>query len=154
VQSQAKSNALAESWVDSLKTELIQDRVWRTRSQLELAVVEYIGWFNHIRLHSSLGFRPPAEFEQLHLEQLQLDLTGPIPGNGSVAGSSPMALEALTARRISTVGVDLAGGGSISPENAPDDPRPDPARTAKNGSPRTNDPSLVSPLYGSGQSNE
>ena len=59
----AYDNALAESWVDSLKTELIADRVWRTRSQLELAVVEYIGWFNHIRLHSSLGRTPPAEYE-------------------------------------------------------------------------------------------
>ena len=59
----AYDNALAESWVDSLKTELIADRVWRTHSQLELAVVEYVGWFNHVRLHSSLGFMPPAEYE-------------------------------------------------------------------------------------------
>ena len=43
----AYDNALAESFVDSFKTELITDRVWRSRSQLELAVVEYIGWFNH-----------------------------------------------------------------------------------------------------------
>ena len=35
----AYDNALAESFVDSFKTELIRDRVWRTRSQLELAVV-------------------------------------------------------------------------------------------------------------------
>ena len=47
----AYDNALAESFVDSFKTELIADRVWRTRSQLELAVVEYLGWFNHDRLH-------------------------------------------------------------------------------------------------------
>jgi putative transposase len=47
----AFDNALAESFVDSFKTELISDRVWRTRSQLELAVVEYIGWFNDSRLH-------------------------------------------------------------------------------------------------------
>jgi putative transposase len=59
----AYDNALAESFVDSFKTELIADRVWRTRSQLELAVVEYIGWFNHTRLHESLGDLPPAEFE-------------------------------------------------------------------------------------------
>jgi hypothetical protein len=38
----AYDNALAESFVDSFKTELIADRVWRTRSQLELAVVEYV----------------------------------------------------------------------------------------------------------------
>jgi putative transposase len=59
----AYDNALAESFVDSFKTELISDRVWRTRSQLELAIVEYLGWFNTARLHSALGDRPPAEFE-------------------------------------------------------------------------------------------
>jgi putative transposase len=56
-------NALAESFVD-FKTKLIADRVGRTRSQLELAVVEYVAWFNQVRLHSSLGNRPPAEHEQ------------------------------------------------------------------------------------------
>jgi len=61
----AYDNALAESFVDSLKTELIRDRVWRTRSQLELAIVEYVSWFNHERLHESLGDIPPAEFETL-----------------------------------------------------------------------------------------
>jgi len=59
----AYDNALAESFVDSFKTELIADRVWRTRSQLELAIVEYLGWFNHDRLHQALGDLPPAEFE-------------------------------------------------------------------------------------------
>src|SRR5919106_1997144 len=61
----AFDNALAESFVDSFKTELIADRVWRSRSQLELAVVEYIGWFNDARLHQALGDRPPSEFERL-----------------------------------------------------------------------------------------
>jgi putative transposase len=62
----AYDNAMAESFVDTLKTELIADRVWRTRSQLELAIVEYLGWFNHDRLHESLGDIPPVEFEALH----------------------------------------------------------------------------------------
>src|SRR5436190_90996 len=65
----AYDNALAESFVDSFKTELIADRVWRSRSQLELAVVEYIGWYNAARLHESLGHIPPAEYEQLHLRE-------------------------------------------------------------------------------------
>jgi transposase InsO family protein len=65
----AYDNALAESFVDSFKTELIADRVWRTRTQLELAIVEYVGWFNHDRLHQALGDRPPAEFETLNDEQ-------------------------------------------------------------------------------------
>jgi len=59
----AYDNALAESFVDSFKTELIADRVWQTRSQLELAIVEWVGWFNHARLHQALGDIPPAEFE-------------------------------------------------------------------------------------------
>jgi putative transposase len=62
----AYDNALAESFVDSFKTELVADRVWRTRSQLELAVVAYVAWFNHDRLHESLGDIPPAEHELLH----------------------------------------------------------------------------------------
>ena len=66
----AYDNALAESFVDSFKTELIADRVWRTRPQLELAVVEYTGWFNHSRLHESLDDIPPAEYEQLHPDRL------------------------------------------------------------------------------------
>jgi putative transposase len=61
----AYDNALAETFVDSFKTELIADRVWRTHAQLELAIVEYVSWFNHDRLHSSLGDLPPAEYEQL-----------------------------------------------------------------------------------------
>ncbi|HUO69304.1 MAG TPA: IS3 family transposase [Solirubrobacteraceae bacterium] len=56
---------MAESFVDTFKTELITDRVWRTRSQLELAIVEYVAWFNHERLHVSLGDIPPAEMEAL-----------------------------------------------------------------------------------------
>ena len=49
---------MAESFVDSFKTELIADRVWRTRAQLELAIVEYISWFNHDRLHESRRRHP------------------------------------------------------------------------------------------------
>ena len=78
----AYDNALAESFVDSFKVELIKDRVWQTRQQLELAVVEYLGWFNNARLHESLGDIPPAEFEHLHAD-------------GSLR--SPSGLTALTA---------------------------------------------------------
>jgi putative transposase len=62
----ALDNALAESFVDSFKTELIRDRAWPTRTGLEFAIVEYLGWFNHDRLHSSLDDIPPAEFEALY----------------------------------------------------------------------------------------
>jgi len=61
----AYDNAMAESFVDTFKTELITDRVWQTRTQLELAIVEWVAWFNNDRLHQSLGDIPPAEFETL-----------------------------------------------------------------------------------------
>jgi len=60
----AYDNALAESFVDSFKTELIADRVWRTRAQLELAIVEWVGWFNTTRLHSALEDLSPRQFEE------------------------------------------------------------------------------------------
>jgi len=59
----AYDNAMAESFVDTFKTELIADRVWRSRNELELAIVAWVGWYNHQRLHSSLGDVPPSEFE-------------------------------------------------------------------------------------------
>jgi putative transposase len=90
----AFDNALAESFVDSFKTELIVDRVWRTRSQLELAVVEYVGWFNHSRLHEALGDIPPVEFERLHAAKAA------ISGNGSVAVLSPRAADRLHGARL------------------------------------------------------
>ena len=90
----AYDNALAESFVDSFKTELIDDRVWRSRSQPELAVVEYLGWFNHDRLHEALGDIPPAEFEQRHAAKAA------ISGNGSIAMISPKPADRVYAARL------------------------------------------------------
>ena len=77
----AYDNALAESFVDSFKTELIADRPWRTRSELELAIVEWVGWFNHRRLHSSLDDIPPAEFEGAH----DYEITGTVDLSPSIS---------------------------------------------------------------------
>jgi putative transposase len=68
----AYDNSMAESFVDTFKTELIADRVWRTRTQLELAIVEWVAWFNNDRLHESLDDRPPAEMEALYDQQYVL----------------------------------------------------------------------------------
>ena len=109
-------NARAKSFVDSYKTELISDRVWRSHAKVELATVAWVSWSNHDQLHESLGDIPPVEFEQLHATANALNT--PIPLNGSVATTSPRASDRLTTRRISTVSVDLLANGPISPENA------------------------------------
>jgi putative transposase len=87
----AFDNAMAESFVDSFKAELIADRVGRTRSQLELAIVEWVGWYNHRRLHGELGDLPPVEFEHAHA----LKLATP-----ALLGSADLDETALRAARL------------------------------------------------------
>ena len=89
-------NAVAESFVDSYKTELIADRVWRSRAQLELATVQWVGWFNHDRLHETLGDIPPVEFEAAPRPQAgvqQPDL-GQRIGHGALAKGRRPAYDA------------------------------------------------------------
>jgi putative transposase len=59
----AYDNAMAESLNGSYKWELVRQRRWKTRSELELATVEWINWYNHTRLHGEIGDVPPAEYE-------------------------------------------------------------------------------------------
>ncbi len=55
-------NAMAESLNGTYKAELVYPRgPWRTRRQLETASIDWIQWFNHQRLHSSIGYLTPAE---------------------------------------------------------------------------------------------
>lgn len=64
-------NAHIESFFATLKKELIYQRTFATREEARLAVFEFIeGFYNRWRLHSSLGYRSPAEFENQALERL------------------------------------------------------------------------------------
>ncbi|MFI6728846.1 IS3 family transposase [Streptomyces atratus] len=46
------------------KTELIKPRrSWETLFQVELTPAEWVGWFNHHRLHGEIGYVPPVEYE-------------------------------------------------------------------------------------------
>ena len=64
-------NALAETINGLYKTELIHRRSpWKTKESLELATLEWVAWFNHHRLLSSIGYIPPAEAEDNYYRHL------------------------------------------------------------------------------------
>ena len=56
-------NAPMESVNGTLKVECVHDMHFETREQARLAIVEYIGYYNTDRRHSSLGYVTPAQFE-------------------------------------------------------------------------------------------
>ncbi|WP_255450577.1 IS3 family transposase [Skermania sp. ID1734] len=65
-------NAMAEAFNSLFKAELIRNPVtrpkggWTGISDVEIAVAEYVDWFNHRRLHGEIGLVPPAEFKANH----------------------------------------------------------------------------------------
>lgn len=69
----AYDNAMAESFVSTLKRELVNRGVWPTRAAARGAIFEYLEcYYNPHRLHSSLGYRSPAEFERSTITQHQV----------------------------------------------------------------------------------
>ena len=61
---QCWDNAVAESWFSTLKSELVYRQSWATRAHARRAVVRFIEiFYNRKRLHSSLDYLTPVEYE-------------------------------------------------------------------------------------------
>lgn len=62
----SQDNAAMESFWSTMQRELLDQRTWRSRTELSSAIFEWIeGWYNPRRRHSSLKMRSPHEFETL-----------------------------------------------------------------------------------------
>ncbi|HCG46868.1 integrase core domain-containing protein [Corynebacterium flavescens] len=55
---------MADALNSLFKAELIDRRTWSSLADALMASSKWIGWYNNLRLHSSLGYRPPREVHQ------------------------------------------------------------------------------------------
>jgi putative transposase len=59
-------NAACESWMKTLKSEEVYRQEYRNLAEAREGIVHFIDQvYNQRRLHSALGYRPPAEFERM-----------------------------------------------------------------------------------------
>jgi putative transposase len=65
-------NAVAESFFSTLKTELIHHEKFKTRKEAEAKIFDYVEiFYNKQRLHSTLNYMTPEEFELLNQKEEQ-----------------------------------------------------------------------------------
>jgi putative transposase len=85
-------NAMAEAFNSLFKAECIRNPVmrphggWASVRDVEIAVAEFVDWFNHRRLHGEIGHVPPAEFEANHwnaVEEQNYPAINLLAGTGS-----------------------------------------------------------------------
>lgn len=84
----ALDNAMAESWVATIKAELIQGRIFANFEQAEHEVLEWISFYNHDRLHASLGYLSPVRYEAGERRTTRRPFGPRRPGPPALVGSA------------------------------------------------------------------
>lgn len=63
-------NAVAEATFKIIKTEFVKGNYFESLEQLKLELDDYVHWFNHKRIHGTLGYLCPIEYKKEHLKKV------------------------------------------------------------------------------------
>ena len=62
-------NAVAEATFKVIKTEFVWNEKFHTLEELKIKLWDYVNWYNHHRIHSSLGYQTPVQYRENNLKK-------------------------------------------------------------------------------------
>ena len=63
-------NAVAEATFKIIKTEFVWNEIFADLKELKLKLWDYVNWYNHHRIHSSLGYQTPVQYREKNLKKI------------------------------------------------------------------------------------
>ena len=63
-------NAVAEATFKIIKTEFVWNETFTNLKELKLKLWDYVNWYNHHRIHSSLGYQTPVQYRENNLKKV------------------------------------------------------------------------------------
>jgi putative transposase len=63
-------NAVAEATFKIIKTEFVKGKHFDSLEELSMELQDYVHWFNHLRIHGTLGYVSPIEYKREHLKKV------------------------------------------------------------------------------------
>lgn len=63
-------NAVAEATFKIIKTEFVWNETFADLEELKLKLWDYVHWYNHHRIHSSLGYLTPVQYRENNLKKV------------------------------------------------------------------------------------
>lgn len=57
-------NAVAGATFKIIKTEFVWNQTFHGLKELKLKLWDYVNWHNHHRIHSSLGYQSPVQYQE------------------------------------------------------------------------------------------
>jgi hypothetical protein len=116
----SNDNALAEAFTSLFKAELVRNEgPWKGIEDREIAVAEYVDWFDHRRLHGKIGLVSPAEQQDAfyrHNTATKPRAPRPSPTGDVAVGTAPTSRRSSppSDTELNPHGLQAGGGSPIS----------------------------------------